>query len=181
MAKLIQCKTCNAEIATNAKNCPACGAKNKKPIYKKWWVWVIVVVVSLSVAGQGGKDTVQSSANAKDIKQSTSESEPEQSISVTAEQLLEAYNENEVKADSQYKGKVLEVTGIVNTIGKDILDEAYVTVGSGEPYEVWSVQCYFGKGDLDSISELSPGDTVTISGKCSGKTLNVALKQCTVK
>ena len=31
MAKLINCKTCNAQIASSAKKCPACGAKNRKP------------------------------------------------------------------------------------------------------------------------------------------------------
>ena len=33
-AKLIKCKSCGADIAANAKTCPQCGAKNKKPFYK---------------------------------------------------------------------------------------------------------------------------------------------------
>lgn len=43
--KLIHCKTCGAEMASNAKTCPQCGAKNKKPIYKKWWFWVLIVII----------------------------------------------------------------------------------------------------------------------------------------
>ncbi|MCU6061082.1 zinc-ribbon domain-containing protein, partial [Clostridioides difficile] len=31
MSKMIQCKSCSKEIASNAKSCPNCGAKNKKP------------------------------------------------------------------------------------------------------------------------------------------------------
>ena len=32
--KMINCATCGAEIAKNAKACPHCGAKIKKPFYK---------------------------------------------------------------------------------------------------------------------------------------------------
>ena len=31
MSKMIKCKTCGADIASSAKSCPGCGAKNKKP------------------------------------------------------------------------------------------------------------------------------------------------------
>jgi len=41
--KLVHCRICGAEMAANAKACPQCGAKNRKPIYKKWWFWVIVI------------------------------------------------------------------------------------------------------------------------------------------
>ena len=54
MSKMIKCKTCNAEIASSAKKCPSCGAKNKKPIYKKWWFWVLAVIVVGSIAGGAG-------------------------------------------------------------------------------------------------------------------------------
>lgn len=53
MSKMIKCKTCSSEIASSAKNCPSCGAKNKRPIYKKWWVWLIVVIVVAGIAGGG--------------------------------------------------------------------------------------------------------------------------------
>ncbi len=59
MSKMIKCKTCNNEIASSAKTCPSCGAKNKKPIYKKWWAWAIAVIVVVGVAG--GSETDESS------------------------------------------------------------------------------------------------------------------------
>ncbi len=54
MNKITNCKTCNSEIASNAKVCPQCGAKNKKPIYKKWWLWSIVALIIIVVAVSGG-------------------------------------------------------------------------------------------------------------------------------
>lgn len=51
--KLIKCKSCGREIAANVKECPACGAKNKKPIYKRIWFWIIAIIVILGVATAG--------------------------------------------------------------------------------------------------------------------------------
>ena len=48
-ATLIKCKTCGADFANTAKACPNCGAKNCKPIYKRWWFWVIAVLIVISV------------------------------------------------------------------------------------------------------------------------------------
>lgn len=58
MSKIIKCKVCNEEMATNAKVCPKCGAKNKKPFYKKWWVWVIAIIVLISLASGGGGNEI---------------------------------------------------------------------------------------------------------------------------
>lgn len=53
-AKMISCKSCGKEIAASAKACPECGAKNKKPIYKKWWIWAIIAVVAIAIIAGGG-------------------------------------------------------------------------------------------------------------------------------
>lgn len=39
------CKVCGNELAKSAKRCPHCGAKNKRPIYKRWWFWLFVAIV----------------------------------------------------------------------------------------------------------------------------------------
>ena len=31
--------------------------KQKKPIFKRWWFWVVVAVVVIGIASQGGDDT----------------------------------------------------------------------------------------------------------------------------
>lgn len=56
MSKMIQCKSCSKEIASNAKSCPNCGAKNKKPFYKRGWFIVVVVFVLLYAIGTSGSD-----------------------------------------------------------------------------------------------------------------------------
>lgn len=59
--KMTTCKACGQEIAKSAKACPQCGAKNKKPIFKKWWFWVIIGILIISI-GTSGNDADNSSA-----------------------------------------------------------------------------------------------------------------------
>lgn len=90
-SQLINCKTCGKEMAKNAKVCPSCGAKNKKPIYKKWWFWVIIVILLIIIIPAIGGDneptlssTTPSSANptldadatTADVPEETTVSEP---------------------------------------------------------------------------------------------------------
>ena len=58
---MIPCKTCGKMIAKNAKKCPHCGAKNKKPIYKRVWFIILCIIVLIgiigAIAGGGGDDS----------------------------------------------------------------------------------------------------------------------------
>lgn len=47
------CKACGAEVSTASAKCPACGAKIRKPIFKKWWFWAILVIVCIVIATSG--------------------------------------------------------------------------------------------------------------------------------
>lgn len=60
--KVTQCKVCGQEMANNSKSCPYCGAKNKRPIYKKWWFWVIVVFIVIGTASSGNDSASQDDA-----------------------------------------------------------------------------------------------------------------------
>lgn len=66
MNKMINCKTCGKEIAASAKVCPSCGAKNKPPIYKRVWFWVLIVffvVPMIVIIKEGGNSTNNTSRN----------------------------------------------------------------------------------------------------------------------
>lgn len=52
--KRIVCRNCNTPIAKNAKICPVCGAKNKKPFYQKWWFIALVVIIVIGTIGSIG-------------------------------------------------------------------------------------------------------------------------------
>ncbi len=95
---------------------------------------------------------------------------------IRARQLVDLYQENEVKADKDFKGKTFYVTGTVSDIKKDIMDDIYVTLeGDGMLREV---QCYFDNADI--AADFKKGQQVTFKGKCDGLMMNVMMKDCTL-
>lgn len=55
----IICKKCGAELSSNAKVCRYCRAKVKKPIHKKWWVWLLVLALLGSCVGKNEEPAEQ--------------------------------------------------------------------------------------------------------------------------
>jgi hypothetical protein len=100
----------------------------------------------------------------------------EDAIEVTAAELVEAYEKNEVQADETYEGQWVEVTGTVGDIKKDITDSVYVTIGKGEQFEVRQVQCFVDEG-VD-VTDLSKGDRITMTGRVDGLMMNVLVEEC---
>ena len=171
-------------------------AKEKKLILKKWWFWVICIVAVAGVIGavvSGGKPATNTTSNLlSQLSAPDPSTDPKgvaeekiEYIEVSAGILLNAYEENEIAADGNYKGKNLKISGIVKDIGKDILDNAYVTVQGEDSgiYDFKSVQCFFDDNNLDAISSLKAGDKITITGLCDGTILgiNIRLDKCNVE
>ena len=103
----------------------------------------------------------------------------ESAITVSARQLYADYEANGVAVDGKYKGKVLQVTGVVNTIDRDIMDKIYVTLKGNQYFG--DIQCFFAESHIGTASQLSKGQTITVKGKCDGKLMNVMLKGCIIE
>lgn len=95
---------------------------------------------------------------------------------VTATTLYDEYRANEVAADEKYRDTVVCVTGIVDGIGKDILDTPYITLQADD--HIWGVQCMFGEDQQAQLARLTRGQMVTVRGKCEGFLVNVLLRGC---
>ena len=52
--KMVICRICNNPISAKAKVCPSCGAKNKKPVYKRGWFIALAAIIALGVIGSIG-------------------------------------------------------------------------------------------------------------------------------
>jgi hypothetical protein len=149
--------------------------KPKKKIYKRWWFWVLVVIVIFIIIGSSGsKNNTNNNINPTQNNQNQQEA----AIKVTAVQLAADYKANQVAADSKYKGKVIEITGTINSIGKDILDTPYVALNSGDMFT--TVQCMFDKSNQAELATLSKDTRITLRG--TGKTylMNVLVDNCSV-
>ena len=108
------------------------------------------------------------------IEEDISDSAP--TVTVTASTLFSDYDSNEVAADDKYKGKILNVSGTIDDIGKDITDTMYVTLKTANP--ILNVQCFFADDHKSQVANASKGQQVTIKGKCDGKFGNVLIRGC---
>lgn len=107
---------------------------------------------------------------------------PIQVVAVSAGELLTAYKENEVAADAKYKGKWVEVSGVVGSIKKGIMDSVYVTVEEpGSRYTFQSVQCHLIESETAKAAALAKGSRIKIRGKVDGLMMNVQVRQATIQ
>ncbi len=89
---------------------------------------------------------------------------------------MKEYQSNEIAADSKYKGKLIEIYGTVESVGKDIFGDPYVALkGVG----FFCVQCFFGNEFLPELAKVKKGDFIFVKGFCEGKMGNVLIKKCT--
>lgn len=102
-------------------------------------------------------------------------------LKVPIKTLLSEYKDNEVRADSKFKDKIVQVPGVVSGTMKDAFGGVHVLLGTGVAFEVEKLDCAPAPGQLEAILALSKGDQVTVRGRVSGRVLiHVGLKECSL-
>jgi len=94
---------------------------------------------------------------------------------ISAKDLYASYAANEVSADKNFKGKTFYVSGRIEEIKKDFMNDIYVTLKTGEMFSY--IHCYL--DDENVAAELHKNQKVTFKGKCDGMVLtSVVMKNC---
>lgn len=196
--KMIKCKACGEEIASSAKQCPKCGAKNKKPIYKKWWFYVIILVVLVAIgsASQSGSESgsgTKSDSTAATASTVENDNTPAETATPSAEptpepvsytsynvtELFDALESNALKAERTFQDQYVELEGYLSVIDSD---GAYIAVGAAEDdwdYVLDTVHCTITSDEqLDRVMELNKGDPIVVRGQITdiGEILGYTLK-----
>ena len=80
------------------------------------------------------------------------------------------------------KGKIVEITGIVDGIDSDIDDKAVVRLSDGDEFSFDTVTCYIDDENQDKACELEKGQNVTIVGEADGEVIGRPhIKDCKIK
>lgn len=163
MDKQIKCKSCGEEISPKAKVCPKCGAKNSKPLYKKWWFWVIIGVLVILVAVPKNKSDDKVVDTNADVP-SQEENQSVDYVSYSVSELFDDLHDNALKAEEKYNNLHVELTGRLSTIDSD---GKYISLQpENESFTLDSITCYIkSKEQKQKIMEMSTGDIVTLRGK----------------
>ncbi len=136
---------------------------------RKKIVWA-VLMMALAAAGYGFYLYNKKPA---DTRKSTA------SYSLTAVDLVAAFNSDETAAGKKYVDKVIAVKGKITDIKLDTATgQATVTLDSGDPMA--AVTCSFYSDEMASVTKLKPGTTLTVKGVCTGKLMDVVLNKCSI-
>lgn len=133
-------------------------------------VFAVVIFAAMAIASNSTKD---------DEKKATESNAPP--IEITAKNLASDYAANEVSADQKYKGKVLQVTGSVESINKDFTDGIYIVLTGTDDMGMDGIHCEFSSDHANDAAALSKGQKITIKGIGNGYMMGSAtLSGCTV-
>ncbi|MFY4742561.1 OB-fold protein [Aliarcobacter butzleri] len=159
---LIKCKECNKDISSTVKVCPHCGYKKKPSKLTYFIVIVLGIIIgSIYLTNKHGNSNIENKVQEQQqVKNLFTEIESnlframiedeievtadggESSLvemnililpqTVTADKLQREYVKNEVKADEQYKNKILLVSGKIDNIQKDAFNNMNLKLVGGD-------------------------------------------------
>jgi hypothetical protein len=140
-------------------------------------LFVLMIVIGLLTSPGARETTSPAAARESPVEPAmlVREAEPEK---VQASALVAAYERNEIAAGRAFKGKTLEIEGVVETIAKDILGATYVTLDRDG---VRSVQAMFPRRSANALTGLRPGQRIVVRCKVDSLMMNVLASDCVLR
>jgi hypothetical protein len=105
-----------------------------------------------------------------------------QEITISAEQLYNEYQANEIRADSMYKEKTLRVTGKIVDFNIGVFGSQYITLDTGHVFfSLGGVDCHLSSSETEKAANLSKGQRITVVGIGNGYSLDtIYLRRCVI-
>lgn len=162
MSKLTSCKSCSNEVSKSAKVCPKCGHKLKGGIGKVLLI-VLGVFFGLAIIGSmmGDGETTATSVANSGAKQNTDTKADPIFARMSCGEMLEEVGANEASFVRKYKGKTVQVSGIVVSINSSF-GRTQVNLSSGDEYDFDSCSIYPNK-KAEWPYDLSKGNRITVT------------------
>ena len=152
------------------------GISTKARVISFLWMFI---ALGIGAGGQSGNPAKQSASSASSASSESSASSTKVEIlEVTPSALFRAYEQNEIKADNAYKDRYVKMTGRIDDIGKDLMDNMYVTLAASE---FFGIQVYFNDEDSSEVANLNKGGTITVVCMVEGLMGNVMCEDAALK
>jgi hypothetical protein len=174
-----KCKRCGNEVVANAAACPQCGLAVSKGSSTSKLVLIGLGGLGLCIFGTcfvGAVGALAGKGSGGAASGASARASEARFVEIST--LLSEYRDNEVRADSNFKGHYITTTGLVGDVKRDVMNSIYVTLGTGGRLEVPKVQCFFSDAQAKKAATLSSGTRVTVLGRVDGLMLNVLVRDC---
>ena len=167
-----KCKSCQTEIDANAKKCPNCKIDQRNWFVRHKITSVLLGLILVAIIGSalgGSKNTTQpNSAEAPKTAQTAEK--------VTAAQIADDFDANQVAAEKKWGGKYVEFTAPVTNITETGI--AFSNVGTKE-FSMTQISC--NTTDKNVLASLTNGQQATVRGTVGKQDFGVVgMNGCTV-
>lgn len=186
-----KCPKCGEEILASAKKCKHCQADLRNWFVRHKIITGILILIVIGIIGSASgdesqkADTASNAGTKADTNQNEKPVEPVKlapQVTITSANLSKEYSENEVAADSKYKGKLIEISGKITSIDNGITDNEIIIKLSDGKYDISGAMCYMKASEHEKVLTFKKGQQVTLIGTGNSATLgSPILKDCTVK
>lgn len=131
---MIICKHCGQPISDKSKICPFCGGNVKIPFYDKTWFHILLVLIIFAgidyiIRNPDPKPMVYrtpvvesagaSSQSSVDSGEETDEQETAEYSSESLSKMIDMVEDYPIKAEEEYTGKYIQVSGYLDTVDSD--------------------------------------------------------------
>jgi len=146
--KVVICRNCKVPMTQGGDVCQSCGAKNKKPLHKKWWFWVIIVLVIIA-AFSGGDDEKETAKKVQEEVQKDNTQELQVEVQVEDDEANQEVNHEADPATSSSE--------TAEDIYKRILDEYTIKIKEATPglIQEYKEEAANNTDGLEGLAELS--------------------------
>ncbi len=140
---------------------------------KKFLKWGAIVFVGLIIigviasAGKSGSTTPTSGSN-NTTTQKQEEQPVKEAAQVTAAEIADDFDGNQVAAESKWNGKYVQFTAVVSNITDSGL--SFTDIGSKQ-FSLTQISCRI--SDKQSLLSLKNGESVTVKGTIGKQTIGV--------
>lgn len=157
-----KCKACKSEIDSKATKCPKCGADQRIWFRKHPILTVILALVIIGIIGGakgGGKSSDKGSSSPTPVPVAEK---------ITAKQLADDFDENQVSAESKWNGKFVEFSAKITNITDSGISFADVAT---KDFSMAQISCHI--KNKEQLMDLKNGQTVTVRGIVGKQTIGV--------
>lgn len=145
----------------------------KKPIYKKWWFWLIIVILIGAIGSASGKGKTDPNNTASTNVESNAEAgqntveattEPVSYTVCDAATLIKELEGNALRASDTYKGKYVQIQGKLSNIDSS---GKYISIEpNNDDFVITNIQCFVtNDAQKTVIAGLNIDDVITIKGQ----------------
>lgn len=104
---------------------------------------------------------------------------PGPAIAISAPELVTAYSSDPAVGDTKFKGKTVDVTGVVFSKKLDVTGEYFIAMEGGSEGFL-GIRCYLHESNRFQFDEVETGQTLVVRGICDGVMTHVVLRSAAV-